>query len=115
MPSVSPGNRSKDTPSTALTAPVCLRNTMPRVSGKCLTRPRTRSTGSRRPAPGPRSAAGGAGRGAVVTEGLLPEVAGAGPAGADLVQRRHFGTAHLAGQRAARAEGAAGRDAEQAG
>ncbi len=33
MPSVSPARRSKETPSTALTAPTCLRKTMPRVSG----------------------------------------------------------------------------------
>ena len=34
MPSVSPRRTSKETPSTACTAPTCLRNTKPRVSGK---------------------------------------------------------------------------------
>ena len=33
MPRVSPRPRAKSTPSTAFTAPTCLRNTTPRVSG----------------------------------------------------------------------------------
>src|SRR6478609_3610759 len=45
-PSVSPGYRSKETPSTALTAPIFFLNRMPRVSGKCLTMSLTCRTGS---------------------------------------------------------------------
>ena len=39
-PSVSPRLTSNDTPSTACTAPTCLRKISPEVSGKCLTRSR---------------------------------------------------------------------------
>src|SRR3954464_9785110 len=50
-PSVSPRNTAKLTPSTACTAPTCLRSRMPFVSGKCLTR--SRISISRSPAWGP--------------------------------------------------------------
>src|SRR5206468_1241354 len=113
MPSVSPGYRSKETPSTACTAPICFLNRMPRVSGKCLTRLRTCSTGSRSAAPGP--AAGSVSVGACVIERLLPEVAGARPLGGHPVQRRDVGPAHVPGARAARVEGATGRDVQQVG
>src|SRR5882672_11600701 len=110
IPSVSPGYRSKETPSTALTEPTCLRNTMPCVSGKCLARSRTSRIGSR--------VAGRSftvGCGAVVTEGLLPEVAGARPLLAHPEQRRHIGPADVLRHRAARVERATRRDVQQVG
>src|SRR5687767_5250491 len=97
MPSVSPRSRSKETPSTALMAPICLFITIPWVRGKCLTRSRT----SRMRSP------------LVAIEDLPPVVAGAVTGAADLVERGGVGHAVVLAVGAPRMEGAAGRHVEQ--
>src|SRR3954471_5319342 len=87
---------------------------MPWVSGKCLTRPRTCRIGSRPAGPGS-DGSGLVGCGAVVTDDLLPEVAGAGAGLADPVERGLLDAADVPRQRAARVEGAARRDVQQVG
>src|SRR5690348_3165209 len=52
MPSVSPRITSNETPSTARTAPYCFWKITPWVSGKCLTRSRTSTSGSPLSVPG---------------------------------------------------------------
>src|SRR5690606_35624713 len=96
-PSVSPRCSSKLTPSTACTAPIWRLEMSPWVSGKCLTRPSTRSSGS-----------------VLDTEHLVVEVAGAGAAARQRVQPRVLGGARLlASERAAGVERAARRDRGQ--
>ena len=51
IPSVSPRSTSKETPSTACTAPIWRWKMIPRVSGKCLTRSRTSTSASLMPRP----------------------------------------------------------------
>src|SRR5690606_2432781 len=97
MPSVSPLARSKETPSTALMAPICFLKTIPWVRGKCFTRSRT----SRIVSP------------LVAIEDLPPVVAGAAAHTADLVERGVVGHAVVLPVRAARVEGAAGGHVEQ--
>src|SRR3712207_5475368 len=88
-PRVSPRRRVRSTPSTAWTWPTTRRAMTPWVSGKCLTRPRTSSSGP-----------SGRGSGAPGTEDLLTVVAGAGPAdGADRQQQGDVVAAVRAGRR----------------
>src|SRR5690606_20272148 len=95
-PSVSPLCRSNDTPSTARTWPTVFLNTMPCLTGKCLTRSRTCRMGS------------------AIADHLLGEVALAVPAVAEVVVARHRRAAHRGRLRAPRVERAAAGDVEQA-
>src|SRR4051812_33560215 len=97
-PSVSPGIRSNETPSTALTWPIVRLNRTPTRTGKCFVRSVTERIGS-----GTR------------THHLFGEVARAGPAEAEGVLRRNLrGTARLR-PLAPRVERAARRDVQEAG
>src|SRR5437899_1430677 len=98
-PRVSPRCRSKETPSTACTAPMLLRNTIPCVNGKYLTRSRTSRTASL--------------DGAI--EHLLPEVACAATVRRHDVQGRHFLSTDVLRVGAPGIERAAWRDPHQVG
>src|SRR5829696_4853842 len=88
-PKVSPARSSKSTPSTAWTWPTVLRNRIPVVSGKCLTRFRTASKGTASPAvEGTPSAAERESAVTSAIEQLLAVMARALAPGEDLTQRR---------------------------